>query len=242
MKSFFKIFKILTPKQMRICALIILLMFIISIFEAFGIGLLYPLINIIGNPDWISNHEKLGVLLNNIGINTHKKLIVFSSLGLLLIYAFKNFLILLQGKIQINFSLKNQMDYSKRLYKYYMQKEYLYHVNTNLSVINRNIGSAGIVVFSEILVNTFQIITNLVTCFVIGIFIACIDWTVALCVILVVVPTVYFILKYFKKKIINAGNIQNKCNIENFKWINQGFSSIKETKVMQKEDFFIGEI
>ena len=44
MKSFFKIFKILTPKQLRICFALIILMFVIAVFEAFGIGLLYPLI------------------------------------------------------------------------------------------------------------------------------------------------------------------------------------------------------
>lgn len=239
MHSFLKIFKILTKKQMRICAFIIVLMFIISVMEAFGIGLLYPLINIIGNPDWLLNHDKVAKIVGYIGINSHRKLIFFSSIALLCFYIFKNFLILLQGKIQINFSTRNQMDYSKRLYAYYMNKDYLYHVNTNISIISRNIGIAGVTVFSEILVNTFQIITNLVTCLVIGIFIACIDWFIALCVVLIVVPVIFFMLKYFRKKIGIAGDLQNKQNVENFKWINQGFSSVKETKVMQCEQYFI---
>ena len=224
---------------MRICVLLIVLMFIVSLMEAFGIGLLYPLINIIGNPDWLEKHQRISKTLLHIGINSHRKLIIFSSITLLLFYFFKNFLILLQGKIQISFSTKNQLDYSKRLYSYYMKKDYIYHLNTNISIFNRNIGIASLTIFSEILVNTFQIITNFVTCFVIGIFIAYMDWFIALCVVLFVVPLIFFMLKFFRKKIGIAGELQNNQNVENFKWINQGFSSIKETKVKQCEDFFI---
>lgn len=239
MKNFFKIFKILTRKQMRICVLIVLLMFVISVMEAFGIGLLYPLINIIGNPNFLDDHEKISNFMGILGVTSHRKLIFFSSLLLLLFYLLKNFLIILQGKAQIVFSTRNQKDYSKRLYAYYMHKDYLYHLNTNISIVTRNINCAGAIVFSEILVNTFQIITNLITCFVIGIFIAFIDWFIALCVIAFIVPLIWILLRYFRKKIGEAGEIQNKYNAENLKWIYQGFNSLKETKVMQKEEFFI---
>ncbi|MEE1166508.1 MAG: ABC transporter ATP-binding protein [Treponema sp.] len=239
MKNFFKIFKILTPKQMRICSLIIVLMFIVSVMEAFGIGLLYPLISIIGDPQFLEKHENIAKIVGNIGIDNHRKLICFSSLMLLAFYILKNFLVLLQGKIQISFSSKNQADYTKRLYSYYMKKNYLYHVNTNPAILGRNIGNGGSVVFSEILVYTFQVITNLITCFVIGIFIAIMDWFIALCVLIIIAPVIYLLLNYFRKKIGKAGDLQNRLNAENTKWFNQGFYSIKETKVMQQEDFFI---
>ncbi len=239
MKNFFKIFKILTPKQMRICSLIIVLMFIVSVMEAFGIGLLYPLISIIGDPHFLEKHENIAKIVGIIGVDNHRKLICFSSLMLLAFYILKNFLVLLQGKIQISFSSKNQADYTKRLYSYYMKKNYLYHVNTNPAILGRNIGNGGSVVFSEILVYTFQVITNLITCFVIGIFIAIMDWFIALCVLIIIAPVIYLLLNYFRKKIGKAGDLQNRLNAENAKWFNQGFYSIKETKVMQQEDFFI---
>ena len=239
MKNFFKIFKILTPKQMRICSLIIVLMFIVSVMEAFGIGLLYPLISIIGDPHFLEKHENIAKIVGVIGVDNHRKLICFSSLMLLAFYILKNFLVLLQGKIQISFSSKNQADYTKRLYSYYMKKNYLYHVNTNPAILGRNIGNGGSVVFSEILVYTFQVITNLITCFVIGIFIAIMDWFIALCVLIIIAPVIYLLLNYFRKKIGKAGDLQNRLNAENTKWFNQGFYSIKETKVMQQEDFFI---
>ena len=241
MKSFLKIFSILTRKQMRICAFLIVLMFIIAAFEALGVGLLYPLITIIGDENWLEKHEKIARLIAIFGINTHRKLIFFASMSLLMFYFIKNFIILLQGKLQINFSLNNQRDYSKRLYAYYMRKPYLYHLDVNIAVISRNISSGGSTIFSEILISMLQIITNLITVVVIWGFICAIDWLIAVGVAFVMGPLVFGLLNYFRKKITKAGDIQNKCNAKNGKWINQGFYSLKETKVMQCEDFFIRE-
>lgn len=241
MKNFFKIFKILTKKQMQICFLLIFLMFLVAIFEAFGIGLIYPVITIIGESDYLQKHESISKILSVIGINTHKELVIFSVLSLLAFYVFKHLLILFQGKIQITFTLNNQADYTKRLYRYYMQKPYLFHVNTNISVIFRNINLACVTVFTDILTNTLAILTNVITMFVIWVFILVMDWLMALVVLFVLGPLLLLILNYYRKKINYYGTVQNECNLKCIKWLNQGFWSVKETKVMKKEDFFTDE-
>lgn len=241
MKSFLKIFSILTRKQMRICLLLIFLMLVIAVFEAFGIGLLYPLITIIGDTQWLDHHHRIAEILSFFLIDNHRRLVFAASLSLLAFYILKNILILVQGKIQINFSLNNQRDYSKRLYAYYMGKPYLYHLETNISIISRNISIGGIYVFTEILISTLQIITNIITVAVIWVFICVIDWLIAIGVAFVMGPLIFVMLNYFRKKITAAGMIQSECNAKNGKWINQGFYSVKETKVMQREAYFIGE-
>ena len=241
MKSFLKIFKILTPKQMRICALLIVLMFIVATFEAFGIGLLYPLITIIGDAEWLDKHTEIAKILSIFKIDNHRKLIFFSALTLFAFFIFKNILVLIQGKIQIVFSSNNQRDYSKRLYAYYIRKPYIFHINTNIAVLARNVLIGGLVVFTEILINTLQIITNLITIVVIWAFICFIDWFIAIAVAFVMGPIILVMLNFFRKRITVAGEIQNEYNAQNTKWINQGYSSVKETKVMQKEEYFVHE-
>ena len=241
MKSFFKIFKILTPKQLRICFALIFLMLVIAVFEAFGIGLLYPLITIIGDPAYLEKHAEIAKIISYLGITTHKSLVIFLSLVLVFFYIFKNFLILFQGKLQIAFTLNNQADYTKRLYKYYINKPYLFHVDTNFSVILRNINLGCIIVFSQILTNTLIIITNIITMIVIWILLLIMDWVMAIVIAFILAPLMLGILNYFRKKINKYGTRQNECNVEYIKWLNQGFWSVKETKVMQKEAFFTEE-
>lgn len=241
MRSFLKIFKVLTPKQMKICWLLIIMMVFIAAFEALGIGLLYPLITIIGDSDFLEHHKKIADLAALFGVYSHRSLIFFASICLFAFYIVKNALVLFQGKLQIAFSIKNQSDYTKRLYKYYMNKPYLYHVNTNISVIQRNIDTGGAIIFSDILINTLVIITNLITILIIWLALFLMDWITATCIVFVMGPVVAVLLNFFRKKIGRYGEIQNACLVKIRKWVNQGFRSVKETKVMQREPFFVEE-
>lgn len=238
MKSFFKIFQILTPKQMRYALGLVILMFICAAMEAVGIGLLYPLIAVIGKPEIIENREKVKLLVQALGITSHKQLILSFSLFIVVFYVFKNTLCLLQAKIQIRFSTNNQKDYTKRLYTYYMNQPYLYHVNTNISIISRNVNTGASFAFSDILINTLGIITEIITIFVIWILIMVMDWVLGLIVVFVLGPVVILILNYFRHRVVKEGEIQNKYLVGCGKWLNQGFFSIKETKVMQTEGYF----
>ena len=238
LKSFFKIFSILTRKQMRICFVLVFLMFVVGIFEAVGIGLIYPLITVIGEPNYLQEHVRIARLLSIIGITTYKELVIFSILGLIGFYVLKNFLVLLQGKIQVSFTFHNQAAYSIDLFRYYMNKPYLFHVNTNFSVLLRNLSSACYAVFSDILIGTLVIMTNVITMMVIWIFIMVMDLVMALVVLLALAPLLYLILRYFRKKMSDYGEIQKDRNIVCMRWLYQGFWSVKQTKVMQKEDFF----
>lgn len=241
MKNLFRIFTILTRRQMVVCSFIIALMVLCAVFEAFGVGLIYPLIRIIGNPDFLEGHQKIAKIVSLFGVDTHRELIVFSSLSLLAFYIFKNFIILYEGKLQIAFSMNNQKDYTRRLYAYYMTKPYLYHVGTNISIVLRNINMGGTVVFGNILVKTFSIITDLITIFVIWCFLIAMDWVTALGCAFFIAPFIFILLNYFRKKIGKYGEIQKKYTAEMNKWVNQGFGSLKETKVMQREKFFTDE-
>lgn len=239
MKSFFKIFKILTPKQMRFAALLIVLMVFCAAMEAIGIGVLYPLIAVINNENILEQYPKAKPIVDFLGITSHKQLILDFSLGIVIFYIIKNALVLFQNKIQIKFSTNNQKDYCKRLYTYYMNKPYLFHVNTNISIISRNVSSGASFVFSDILINTLGIITECITIFVIWSFIVIMDWLLAVVIAFILGPIIFLILNYFRRIVVKEGAIQNKYTAEYGKWLNQGFFSIKETKVMQREAYFM---
>ena len=76
---------------------------------------------------------------------------------------------------------------------------------------------------------------------VIWILLLIMDWVMAIVIVFILAPLMLGILNYFRKKINKYGTRQNECNVEYIKWLNQGFWSVKETKVMQKEAFFTEE-
>ena len=243
-ENYIKIFKILTSKQKRICFVLVIMMLIGALMETAGIGLLYPLISIIGNPESmnkVAKYPHLQKILYYIGVDNHLRFIVFSSLLLLFFYVIKNVFLFFLNKKLIDFSLNNQKEYTTRLYEYYLRKPYLFHTKTNYSIISRNVSAGGDYVFMVILNNTLNIITEIITLLTIWFFLLAVDWFIAIIIALVMGPLIFLMMNFFRKRLTQLGVIQSRASAAYGKWLVQGFFSIKETKVLQKEDYYVNQ-
>lgn len=235
----FKIFKILTPNQREKCKYIIGIIIIGAFFEAIGIGTIMPLISIMGNENFFNEHQIIEKYVNLIGITKHYNFVIACSIGLIIIYILKNLYMVWQNKIQIDFILKNQIEYSRELMANYLQKPYTYHLNHNTATILRNINSSGIIIFSNILIPIFYLLTEIITVIMIWLMLIYIDAFTAIVVAGFLGILLYSIIIIFRRKIAKQGKIQNKYSAQYIKWVNQGLGSIKETKVLHKEKFFL---
>lgn len=241
MKSLFKIFTIFTPKQLRQCAFIVFAMVIGAMLEAVGIGAILPLISIMGKPEFLAEHPQIAQYAGLVGITTHIGFIMASAAGLVFIYILKNAYMAWETKLQIDFSMKNQIYYSKQLMANYLSKPYLYHLDHNSATLLRNVNSAGSVIFSNILVPTFTLLTELITAVTIWGMLIFVDAFTAIVVAGILGAILYALIKAFRKRIAQQGIIQNNCSAEYVKWVNQGLGAIKETKVLRKESFFLSQ-
>lgn len=206
--------------------------------EAIGIGTILPLISVIENENIFAEFPQLQSIANFAGIYTHTQIIIAVSVLLIGIFFLKNIYLAWQVKLQINFSLKNQVYFSKMLMREYLFKPYLFYLNNNTSTILKNINNSGQIIFSNMYVSAFQLLTEIVTVIIIWVMILCIDPFTATVALGVLFVLLYFIIKVFRKKIAEQGEIQNYFSAVYIKWVNQGLGAIKETKVLRKEDYF----
>lgn len=234
-----KIYSILNLKQIRRCSIIIVAMILGAILEAIGIGAILPLISIMGNPDFLTVYPKVTKYAGIFGIMTHIQFIITATFLLLILYIIKNIYLAWQNKIQIDFAVQNQIYYSEELLTEYLQKPYLYHLNHNTATLLRNVNSGGVIVFSLIMVSMFTLLTEIITAVTIWLMLVMIDAFTAIIVAGFIGSLLYFIIKGFRKKITEQGNIQNEYSALYIKCINQSLGAIKETKVSCKEEFFL---
>jgi len=239
MQSLFKFFTILTPQQLRKCAIIVTVMIIGAILEAIGIGAILPLISIMGKPDFFIAYPNVARYAAIFGVTTHINFIIASTFLLLALYIIKNIYLAWQNKLQIDFAIKNQIDYSEKLLAEYLQKPYLYHLNHNTATLLRNVNAGGVVVFSLIMVSAFTLLTEIITAITIWLMLVMIDAFTAVIVAGFIGSILYFIINGFRKKITEQGKIQNEYSALYIKYINQGLGAVKETKVSCKEKFFL---
>lgn len=239
MNSILKLFSILTIEQKKQCAFIIFIMIIGALLEAFGIGLILPLLTVIGDENIFVKYPVIKKYTDIFHITSHTVLIVAVSFCLIIVFFIKNVYITWQLKQQINFSLKNQIYYSSMLMQEYLNKPYFFHLNNNTANILRNVNASGQIIFSNMYVSAFQLLTEIVTAFMIWIMLAYIDPFTAIVAAGFLILMLYIIIKAFRKKITEQGKIQNLYSAQYLKWVNQGLGAIKETKVLRKEKFFL---
>lgn len=239
MQSILKLFSILTEKQKQECIFIIFVMIIGAVLEAIGIGTILPLISVIENENIFLEYPEVKYYANICGIYTHTKLIVAVSILLIFVFCVKNLYLACQLKLQINFSLKNQIYFSKMLMCEYLFKPYLFHLNHNTATILRNVNNSGRVIFTDMYVSAFQLLTEIITAFIIWLMLLWIDIFTATIAAGFMAILLYSIMQVFRKKITEQGIKQNEYAVSYLKWVNQGLGAIKETKVLRKENYFL---
>ena len=237
MRSLLKIFTILPRQQLVHCGGLLLVMIIGAALETVGIGAILPLISIMGQPDFLANHGRIADIVARFGVHTHNQMIMLCAVGLIFVYILKNIYLAWQSQLQIRFVVNNQMYFARQLFAEYMAKPYSYYLNHNLSEATRNISSPT-VIFSSILMPTLMLMTEIVTgSTIVGLLILA-DPLIAILVAGLMACVVCGLFKAFRNIISERGSISNQYQTLMRRWVTQGLQSIKDSKVLQREQFF----
>lgn len=241
MKSIFQIFNIFTKQQLRYCGFIVLAMIVGAMLEAVGIGAILPLISLMGQHDFLVHHPEIGHIAETLGIVSHTQFIMCCAGGLIVLYLIKNAYMAWETKLQIDFSIRNQIKFSTELMNNYLCKGYLFHLDHNSATLLRNVNAGGAVIYSNMLISTFTLLTELITAFTIWLMLVAVDAFTAVVVAGIMGVMMYGIIMAFRRNISKQAKIQNDFAAGYIKCVNQGLGAIKETKVMRKEKYFLEE-
>lgn len=241
MKSIFQIFNIFTKQQLRYCYFIVVAMIVGAMLEAVGIGAILPLISLMGQPDFLVYHPEIRHIAEALGIVSHTQFIMFCASCLIVLYLIKNAYMAWETKLQIDFSMRNQIKFSTELMNNYLCKGYLFHLDHNSATLLRNVNAGGQVIYSAMLIATFTLLTELITAFTIWLMLVVVDAFTAVVVAGIMGAMMYGIIKAFRRNISKQAKIQNDFAAGYIKCVNQGLGAIKETKVMRKEKYFLEE-
>lgn len=240
MRELFKIFGILPKEQYPQCVGMIIAMLLGAALEAVGIGVVLPLISLLSDPDVLVQYPRVAELVHAGGVKTHTDLIITASVLIIVLYFLKNVYIAWESRLQIRFSMQNQIYYARALLAEYLMKPYLFHVNHNTATLIRNVNGVT-TVFASILISVFQLLMEIVTALIIWGMLVIVDPFTAIVVAGVLAVLLLGILRAFRRQIVLQGVVQNQCAAEYAKWLYQGLGAIKETKIMHKEAFFLDE-
>ncbi len=213
--------------------LLICLSVILMFLESFGIAIFIPYLNIIINGDF-----KIEIINQYFNSFSQNKLILLSSIFLILFFVIKNIYIILFNYLQLKFQVKlNKKLASDLLFKYFYMP-YNNYFTRNSSTMIREITS-GCADFSNLILMSFAIINELLIIFGITILIIFLEGFNIFLLLFLFLTLCAFFYFIFKKKFKSWGEKRYNFSALLLKNLIQSLSSPKEIRISGKQNYFM---
>jgi len=232
-----KVFKILSKKQRKRFYLILFCLFVGMILEAFGIGIILPVLNIIVSPGSLKQYVWLNDFFNSISLINNQQIIIFALILLIGVYFFKSLYLVLLSYYQNRYVSFISSQISNRLFKNYLNQDFMFHNERNSSELIKMLQVeismvtalllSGVVLITEIAI-AIAIISTLFFVEPIG--------TIFIIIFFLVFGSIFY---FFSKNKSSAwGSIRQKEDSKISKLITEGLNGINEVFLLGKERFF----
>lgn len=231
---------IFNKRDKRRIGLLLIALIIGSLLELLGVSIFTPFVNIIMSPSSIQKTWYLKVVYDLFGFQTTRGFLAFLSGCIIIIYIVKNVYLVIEKSCVFKFSYNTQMRISKRLLVTYMKAPYTFHLNENMATLQRSL-QEDTNYFMQVILYFFELITEIVTCIVLGIFLLIVSKTITISVLILLVLCVGFFLLLIKKYTRNLGEENQMLRGKIYQWMNQALGGIKEIKILGREQYFSNE-
>lgn len=229
--------KILSKKLIIDFYIIILIQFLLMFADIISIGSIAVLVSAIVDPArFIGNFVNEDIVQYIISIDPYQRAI-YGSWIIIFIFIIKNIGIFLSNYALNSYIFNLKIYLSNNLFKFYLNKKYLDHLNINPAVISKNL-----VREINIFVNSIRIYATLTgnVILLLGLMLlVMLNFKMYSLIVLSIVAVVAYISVLLFKKSINKISIaRSKSELIVFKTINETFNFIKEINLFKIKNLF----
>ena len=217
MRDIFKIFSIFTPKQLIEFYFIFIIMLLGAFFESIGIGAILPLVSMIEDENFYYNNIFVKNIIESCSLSSREEIIIAFAGVLIFCYVGKNIFVAWEMRLQRKFICKYQRWFSVSLLERYLYKPYTFHVQNNTALLLRNVNSGGFVIFNQMLMSFFIVLTELITALAIWLLLLFTDWVIAVGLIGIIAVLIGLVLNYYKSIMHEQGVREKNASAEYLK-------------------------
>jgi len=228
---------ILDKKDKKKTFFMSLLILIGTFLEMLSVGIIFPIIQIVLDDNFINNHVALSEIKNFFNLNQNQ-FIIFLMFLLIIIFLIKNIFLIFIIMFRAKFIETLRKKFSKKLHLKYLSQNYNFFINTNTSVLIRNMhqevpkiiqGIDGILIlFTEIFI--LAGISSVL------LYISPFSTSMIIAVTLIIFLIYIFLTR---KKIFNLGENDQTLFSSLLKETQQGYGNFKEILIYQLKETFL---
>ena len=233
----YKLSYILTKKQKKKSIIVFGAILIGSLMEMIGVSSMIPLITAMLYPEKLWENPYIVRIFEAFQIGKDFPIFIIIGIAVMLVYIIKNMYLIFLSYVRSEFAGDVQQELSGRMMKAFMDRDYIFFLNTNSSELLRGI-SEDVARVHTVLNNLFKMVTDLLTIFAICLFIICTDVLMALSVIALAGGSLVVISLLFRKRMKELGKERVRCETVLKQEAYQAFQGIKEITVMNRKQYF----
>ena len=232
---------LLTKKQKQQMLVLFAVMLIGAFLEAFGVSVIVPFVAVITRDDYIEKIPLLSRVFHSLGFSSPSQFALACMIVLILVYLVKAAYLVFEYRLQAKLVSECKFGTQERLVKAFLNKPYSYYLNRNSAEMHRLLVSDWNKVF-QMLQQILSMVTEFVVSVVLLITLFIINPLMSVCVMLIIIITVFLTGRIIRPRLDAAGRIVMANERIRSRWISQGFAGIKEIKHIHAEDFVAGKI
>lgn len=218
---------------------ILLLTAIGAFLEAAGAALIVPFVAMINDPSYLSTQAHLRTLFEMSPFRTTNGFLIATALTLFIFFVIKNAFVLGILNMQFSFVYGEMPRFSCNLYRSYLNRPLAQHGRINSAELIRNVNTEVQLYFTNFLIPTLTLITEVLVLIAIVAVLLLIAPMPAIAAIVLLGGMTKAFYAAVRVRVNKHGQDAQHHNAERIKWVSQGLNSIKETKILGREDFFV---
>jgi ABC-type multidrug transport system fused ATPase/permease subunit len=207
--------------------------------EALSLGLLFPLVQALINPEKSAELFDIGVYLPFDGNLQSENIIIFLTVLIFIVFIIKNLCLLALYYIQARYAMNNMKALSLRVYRMYLHMPYKIHQMRNSAGLIHNVHAASTVAIGGSLIGYLSLATELVMVISIAMVLVFFDPVPTLGALGFLIIGVLAFLKLLNYRVRYWGERAMKIDKTILGGLQQGLHSIKEIIILGRANYIL---
>jgi len=234
-----KLFYFFDKKRKKNLFLLMFCMFIASLFELIGLGLIFPISGLALDSTNTQNSFFINNLTSFFGIS-QEQVLNYALLLFFLFYLVKIFFLIWYMWFETKFIYSFKENLSSRLFEKYINQNFNFFHGRNSSEFLRNITFGVDHVATYLMLALKLLLENLVLLAILG-FLTYMNWLLTLAIVLTFFSLSAAYMLFFKDK-LNTWGLLRQANLQKrIQFMQEGFEGVKSIKLLGREIFFFNK-
>ena len=209
-----------------------------SLLECLGVGVFMPFVNVLMDASAIQDTWYLQLFYEKLHFRSAESFITGLTIAIIAIFVVKNVYLIVEKYAIYRFSYNTQRKISVRLLEAYMSEPYTFHLNKNISVLQRSMQEDANL-FATAVIHFMELFIEITVCIALGISLFCISRSMTVIILGLLIICVGIFTAVSKKFAKGFGRECQEYKAKIYQWMNQALGGIKEVKVLNRESFFV---